>query len=202
MFSPIYDIHHRHRKNSTIRSSKILIERQTHLHGRRFRHSNRYAKDGIGTKSPFILCSVLPDHHLVDLHLIQRIPSIQHIGDVVIYMIHRLLYSHTAVTGKFFVSQFHGFKSTRGSPRGNRPSSRCPAAEPHFYFHRRIPSGIQNFSRPYRFDSEFMFHKKASCFFLSIKQKTFFYSFFLFNSPTNTFRILFTVRKVYVLLPQ
>ena len=98
MSSAIHDIHHRNRKFFHICAAKIRIQRKSQRPGRRSCSRQRDSKHGIGTKIGFVLCSVKPDHRLIDRCLIQYIHADHFRRNPCIDMICRLLHAQASIS--------------------------------------------------------------------------------------------------------
>ena len=114
MTSAVQNIHHRHRQPSRSASSQILIQRYAKCFRRCPRHGKGYTQNRVGSHVFLIRRSIRLPQQMIDLRLIQRIFSDNHIRQHGIDILHSLLDTHTAVA--FLpVSQFHRFEFSCGS---------------------------------------------------------------------------------------
>ena len=148
-----------------MRAAQIPVQRNPERQRTYLGTGHRNTERCICPQITFVVRSVLLDQNPVDQSLIQRIYTKQRLSDLGIYIIDRLGRSESEISC-FPITQFYGFKSsgTRAAWYGCPSRYALPALGlyRHFRLHRRISTGIQNFSCMHFYNTQHFFHKKTS----------------------------------------
>ena len=81
MGAAVDDVHHRHREDVCVRPADVAIERHVEFVGGRLGHREADAEDGVGAEAGLVLRAVEVDHQLVDRPLVERIETLDVLGD-------------------------------------------------------------------------------------------------------------------------
>ena len=107
-----------------IRSAQVLKQRHIGIFRCRVGYREGNTQNRVGAQFALVRGTVQTHHNVVNPALIAGILTDQFGGDIVNNCLHGILYAFTLVATLVAVTAFYRFKSTGGSPRGNRGAAR------------------------------------------------------------------------------
>ena len=144
MHAAIDDVHHRHRQEPRAGSADIAVERQPVGVGRRLRHGQRDAEDGIGAEPALVLRAVELDQRLVDMDLVFRLHAADGVEDLAVHRFDRLQHALAEEALLVAVAQLHRLmRAGRGAGR-HGGAAEGAVLQGHVDLHRRIAAAVED----------------------------------------------------------
>ena len=154
-------VHHRNGQRFGVHAADVAVQRQTERLGARLRHGERYAEHRVRAETGLVRRAVELDEELVDIRLVERVETVERLGDLAVDVFHRRLHALAEIAGLVSVAQLAGLVNAGGRAGRHGRAAYDAVIERHLHLDRGVAAGVEDLSAENVNNFKIFLHKSS-----------------------------------------